>query len=55
MEEAISTETNISELNEKIEKESSFIDLIKISEKTLFGSPWTTRIILDFIYLNIFF
>lgn len=47
MEEAISTETNISELNEKIEKESSFIDLIKIEmSKVIVGQPQMTDALL---------
>lgn len=47
MEEAISTETNITELNEKIEKESSFIDLIKIEmSKVIVGQPQMTDALL---------
>tara|TARA_B100001173_G_C16028199_1_gene565086 strand:- start:497 stop:1555 length:1059 start_codon:yes stop_codon:yes gene_type:complete len=47
MEEAISTEINISELNEKIEKQSSFIDLIKIEmSKVIVGQPQMTDALL---------
>ncbi len=47
MEEAISTDLNISELNEKIEKESSFIDLIKIEmSKVIVGQPQMTDALL---------
>jgi MoxR-like ATPase len=47
MEEAISAETNISELNEKIEKQSSFIDLIKIEmSKVIVGQPQMTDALL---------
>jgi MoxR-like ATPase len=47
MEEAISAELNISELNEKIEKQSSFIDLIKIEmSKVIVGQPQMTDALL---------
>jgi MoxR-like ATPase len=47
MEEAISAEFNISELNEKIEKQSSFIDLIKIEmSKVIVGQPQMTDALL---------
>lgn len=47
MEEVISTEINISELNEKIEKQSSFIDLIKIEmSKVIVGQPQMTDALL---------
>jgi MoxR-like ATPase len=47
MEEAISAETNISELNEKIEKQSSFIDLIKFEmSKVIVGQPQMTDALL---------
>lgn len=47
MQEAISTEINISELNEKIEKQSSFIDLIKIEmSKVIVGQPQMTDALL---------
>ena len=47
MEETISTDLNISELNEKIEKESAFIDLIKIEmSKVIVGQPQMTDALL---------
>ena len=47
MEETISTDLNISELNEKIEKESAFIDLIKIEmSKVIIGQPHMTDALL---------
>ena len=47
MEETISTEFNIAELNEKIEKESAFIDLIKIEmSKVIVGQPQMTDALL---------
>ena len=47
MEETISTELNIAELNEKIEKESAFIDLIKIEmSKVIVGQPQMTDALL---------
>jgi len=47
MEDVISSETNIAELNEKIEKESSFIDLIKIEmSKVIVGQPQMTDALL---------
>jgi len=47
MEEAISKELNISELNERIEKESAFIDLIKVEmSKVIVGQPQMTDALL---------
>ena len=47
MEETISTDINISELNEKIEKESAFIDLIKMEmSKVIVGQPQMTDALL---------
>ena len=47
MGETISTEVNISELNERIEKESAFIDLIKIEmSKVIVGQPQMTDALL---------
>ncbi len=47
MEETISTNLKISELNEKIEKESAFIDLIKIEmSKVIVGQPQMTDALL---------
>jgi len=47
MEDTISTELNIAELNQKIEKESAFIDLIKIEmSKVIVGQPQMTDALL---------
>lgn len=47
MEQETSTEINIAELNERIEKESSFIDLIKIEmSKVIVGQPQMTEALL---------
>ena len=47
MEQTITTEVNIAELNERIERESAFVDLIKIEmSKVIIGQPQMTEALL---------
>ncbi|MDG1518028.1 MAG: AAA family ATPase [Flavobacteriales bacterium] len=47
MEQTITTEVNIAELNERIERESAFVDLIKIEmSKVIVGQPQMTEALL---------